>query len=128
MHVYAVTTLVAGFVPFELDNSVDPSATNVSLVQVASLLVGTILPIVVALVTKRSWSPQTKALVLAALSALSGFLTEFINSTNFVWQQALLTSIMTFVVAVATYFGLWSRPNGDGNSVSNSLQDKLVHD
>lgn len=124
---YVITSLVAGFVPY-LDNSIDPAATNLSLVQVASLLLGTILPIAVALVTKKSWSGQTKAFILAALSALSGFLTEYINSDNFVWQQALLTTVMTFIVAVATYFGLWSRPNGEGNSIAGNLQDKLVHD
>ena len=112
MTVHTITTLAAGFVS-GLDNTVDPTAqSDLSLVQVSSVLVGTILPIVVALVSSRVTSRAAKSWMLAGLSALSGFLTEFINSgDNFVWQQALLTTVVTFVVAVATYYGLWN-PTG----------------
>lgn len=108
MTVYTITSLVQG-----LDNTVDPTAnSDLSLVQVSSLLVGTLLPILVALVSTRVTSRAAKSWMLAGLSAVSGFLTEFINSgDNFVWQQALLTTVVTFVVAVATYYGLWN-PTG----------------
>lgn len=111
----------------QLDNTVDPTAyTGMNAVQVASVLVGVFLPILVAFVTKQTWSAQRKAIILAACSAVTGFLTEFINSDNFVWQQALLTTIVTFVTAVATHFGLWSRPNGDGVSISAKVASKGV--
>lgn len=112
MTVHAITTLAAGFVS-GLDNTVDPTAhSDLSLVQVSSILVGTVLPILVALVSTRLTSRAAKSWLLAALSAVSGFLTEFINSgDDFVWQQAVLTTVVTFVVAVATYYGLWN-PTG----------------
>lgn len=113
MSVYVITGLVQG-----LDNSIDPTAhTNLSVVQVASVLLGTVLPILVALVRNRL-STAARAWALAALSALSGFLTEFINNgSDFVWQQALLTTVVTFAVAVATYYGLWA-PTGTTDRVA----------
>lgn len=89
----------------------DPVANSISTVQVVSILVGTVLPILVGLVTKTVTSPTIKAVLLLALSGLSGFGSEYINDPNFVWQQALLTTVVTFVVGVATHFGLW-QPTG----------------
>jgi hypothetical protein len=51
-----------------------------------------------------------------ALSAVTAFLTEYVNSANFVWQQALLTTVVTFVVSVATYYGLWKPTNVAGST------------
>jgi hypothetical protein len=119
MTAYLITSLASGFVS-GLDNDIDPTAhTSLSVVQVASVLLGTILPIVVALVRKRL-SRAARAWALAALSAISGFLTEFINNgDNFVWQQALLTTVVTFAVAVATYYGLWE-PTGTTDRVASA--------
>lgn len=103
------------------DGTIDPTAhTGLNAVQVASLLIGVFIPILVGLVTKRVTSPAVKSLLLLALSAVSGFLTEYVNSANFVWQQALLTTVVTFVIGVATYYGLW-RPTG----VAGAAQDAL---
>lgn len=103
--IYAITTL-AGEVTVP-----DPVASGLNTVQVVSVLLGTLYPILVGLVTKVTTSPAVRAWLLAGLSALSGFGFEFINSENFVWQQALLTSVVTFVTAVATYYGLWKPTN-----------------
>lgn len=87
----------------------------VNSIQIASLLVGTVLPILVGLVTTKVTSSRTKAILLAALSAVSGFLTELIDVTQrgdvFQVDQALLTWMMTFVVAVAIHYGFW-KPTG----------------
>jgi hypothetical protein len=118
MTVYTITSLAADFVS-GLDNTVDPTAsTNLSLVQVASVLLGVVLPILVGLVTKHSTSDRVQSLLLAGLAALSGFLTEFINSDNFVWQQAVLTTVVTFVIAVAAHYGLW-KPTGVADAALN---------
>lgn len=104
--VYIITTMAAE------NATIDPTAnTTLNAVQVASLLIGVFIPIVVGLVTKRTTNPAVKSILLLGLSAVSGFLTEFVNSANFVWQQALLTSVVTFVIGVATYYGLWT-PTG----------------
>lgn len=108
----------------DLDNTIDPTAySNLDTVQVASLLVGVFIPILVALVTKRTTSSTVKSLLLLGLSAVSGFLTEYINSANFRWQQALMTTIVTFVIGVATHYGLWT-PTG----VRDKAQASLVKD
>lgn len=109
--VHAITALVA---PSE--DAGDPVAASISTVQVVSLLVGTLIPILVALVTKSTAQPGVKAVVNLALSAVSGFGAEYINSAHFVWQQALLTTVVTFVVSVATYYGLWKPTNVAGSS------------
>jgi hypothetical protein len=117
MLIYTITTL-------GLDNDIDPTAhTTIDAVQVASLLIGVFIPILVGLVTKASTSPTIKSLLLLGLSAVSGFLTEFINSSNFVWQQALLSTVVTFVIGVATHYGLWN-PTG----VTAKAQGALNHD
>lgn len=85
----------------------DPVANSLTTVQVVSVLLGTVYPILVALVTKKSTNSAVKAWLLAALSAVSGFGFEYINSTNFQYEQALLTTVVTFVTAVSTYYGLW---------------------
>jgi hypothetical protein len=81
-------------------------------VQLWSLLVGVVLPIAVALATKVTTSASTKAVALALLSAISGFLTEMLDSgDSFQWSTALITWAATFIVAVAVHFGLW-KPTG----------------
>lgn len=94
-------------------------------VQIASLAVGTLLPIVVGLVTTKVTGANVKAVVLALLTAVSGFLTEFISAATggqvFQVDQALLTWLMTFVVAVAVHYGFW-KPVG----VTEKAQGTLV--
>jgi hypothetical protein len=104
--------------------TVYPTAySGLNTVQVASLLIGVFIPILVGLVTKRTTNTAVKSILLLALSCTSGFLTEYVNSNNFIWQQALLTSVITFVIGVATHYGLWT-PTG----VTAKAQDALVHD
>ena len=84
-------------------------------VQVFSVILGVFLPLLVGLVTKVTTSASTKAVLLAALAAISGFLTEAVNAgglgDEFDWWGAILTAITTFVVAVGLHFGLW-KPTG----------------
>lgn len=113
---------ITSFAALPLDVG-DPVASSISSVQVVSLLIGTLIPIVVALVTKSTASPGTKAVVNLALSAVSAFGAEYVNSVNFVWQQALLTTVTTFAVSVATYYGLWkpTRVAGAGSRASKAI-------
>jgi hypothetical protein len=98
--VYVITTLV------EQAPTVAP--VGISTEQLVSILLGTILPILVGLVTKVTTNSSVKALLLAALSAISGVGSEFLgNQQNFVWQQAVLTGIITFITAVSVHYGLW---------------------
>jgi len=94
-------------------------------VQVLGLLVGVILPVLVGLVTTKVTSSGVKAVLLAALAAVTGLLTEVLNAANsgevFQFQEAVVTWLGVFIVAVAVHFGFW-KPTG----VSGKAQRALV--
>jgi len=76
-----------------------------------SLLVGVVAPILVALVNKSSKIKQ-KAIELAGIAAVTGVLNEWlVASGSFDWGQALVNAVTTFVIAVASIYGLWE-PTG----------------
>lgn len=73
-----------------------------------NLLIGTLLPILVALVTKQHASPRAKALTLLFLSVLGGALTGIRdNGGSFELDVTLVNFAVTYITAVATYYGLW---------------------
>lgn len=86
-----------------------------SWVQVLTLLVSVVLPALVALVTKRMASSGVKAVVLALLAALVGFLSELLHAMvtalSFDVGTVLLTWLTSFIVAVAAHYGLL-KPTG----------------
>jgi len=96
---------------------------RVSLIQVLTLLVNTLLPLVVGLVTTRLTNSRYQALLLAALSAVTGFVSEWIHALNanitYNLSTAIFTWITGFVVAVAVHYGLWV-PTGTTNAVLRS--------
>lgn len=84
---------------------------NANGMQVLTLVVGTLLPILVALVTRRMASSGLKATALALLAAITGFLSELLQSlesnTAFDLQAAIVNWFGAFVIAVAVHYGLW---------------------
>jgi hypothetical protein len=84
--------------------------TTISAAQWLNLAINVALPAVVALITARMASSGLKAVVLLALSAVSGFLTAALdavtNTASFDWSQAGFTVLSGFAVAVLTHFGL----------------------
>lgn len=82
---------------------------------VVSALVAVGIPILVDLVTKKLASARLKAMVLIVLSALNGFLTEYVHSVNtnvdFHVDSAAMTAIMSIVVSAAMFFSVW-KPTG----------------
>lgn len=85
---------------------------NTDWVQILGVLLGTILPLVVAVVTRASTNASTKAIILAALALVTNLLTGIEGAlaahTPFNVGSALILGIGTFVVAVASQFGLWA--------------------
>jgi len=79
------------------------------------LVVSVLLPVITGFVTTRVTSSSRKAVVLAVLSAVTGFSTELLNAlqSNVTYDAftGLLTAITVFIVAVAMYFGFW-KPTG----------------
>lgn len=86
-----------------------------SWVQLLTLVVSVVLPALVALVTNRMASPGLKAVTLAGLAALVGFLSELLHALvtalSFDVGTALLTWVTSFIIAVAAHYGLL-KPTG----------------
>jgi len=73
-----------------------------------NLLVAVVLPILVALVTRRFAASWFKAVTLLALSVLSGWLGDLAaHDGTFVLGRAVAEIVVAFVVAVAAHYGLW---------------------
>ncbi|HRD17078.1 MAG TPA: hypothetical protein PK181_09640 [Methanothrix soehngenii] len=85
------------------------------------LVVAVVLPVLVGLVTKEVTSSGVKAVLLAALSALAGLGTAYVNSNGVLSTEALQGAVEYFVIAVATYYGIW-KPTG----VAAKAQQTLV--
>lgn len=72
----------------------------------------------VAVVTRASASPGVKAVALLALTAVTQFVSSWIdNFDNFDWKVYGLNIVVGFVVAVASYLGLW-KPTGTAEAAS----------
>lgn len=78
---------------------------------ILGLIVSIILPLIVGLVTKVVTHGGTKAVILAALTAVTGILTELLNAVTsgqvFDLGAALLLWLGSFLVAVGMHFGIW---------------------
>jgi len=92
-----------------------------------SLVITVLLPIVVALITKRSQPAAVKAVLLLLFSAISTFLQAWVASLqageSFVWTVVAYNVVVNFVLAIAIHFGLW-KPTG----ATDTAQDSLVAD
>jgi len=83
-------------------------STTLSAVQVVSLLIGPLLPLIVGTITKVSTSAGTKTLLLTILAALTGFGTEYVaDPSHFNLTAGLMTWGVTLAEAVALHFGIW---------------------
>lgn len=89
---------------------------------VIGLLVSTVLPLLVGLVTKTVTHGGVKAVILAGLAALTGLLTELLASiqagTTYDLGTGLALALGAFLVAVGMHFGIWK-----ATGVSSRLQE-----
>ncbi|MFD8075796.1 hypothetical protein ACFV3E_24465 [Streptomyces sp. NPDC059718] len=84
-----------------------------------ALIANFVLPVLVGLVTTRVVSAGTKAVLLLALSAVSGFVTELANSgPGYSVTTGIVLTVVAFIQGVAAHFGLW-KPTG----ISGKAQD-----
>lgn len=79
------------------------------------VLVATVLPLLVGLVTSTVTHPGKRAVILAVLSALTGLLSELgaalTEGTTYNLGTGLLTALAAFLTAVGMHFGLY-KPTG----------------
>lgn len=87
---------------------------------VVALLVSTVLPVLVGLVTTRVTSGGRKAVLLAGLALATSLLTELGSAITagepYDVGLGLMLAIPVFVVSVATHYGLW-KPTGASTAV-----------
>lgn len=91
---------------------------------ILGLVVSTILPLIVGLVTKVVTAPGTRAIILAALAAVTGLGTELLNAlttgTPYDLGTGLVLAVTSFLVAVGLHFGIW-KPTGASESAQRAL-------
>lgn len=75
-----------------------------------TLIVGHILPLLTALVTKQVASTSVKQLVTAGLSAISAFIVQAttIDGSSVFTGEAALLALATFITANASYLYFWA--------------------
>lgn len=92
--------------------------------QLFQLLASTVFPLVIGLVTTRVTDGGRKAILLAGLAVVSSLATELAAAlqthTAYNLGEALLAALASFLIAVATHYGLW-RPTGVAVAAQNAL-------
>lgn len=98
----------------------DTIAFNIDPSLVIQLLVSTVLPLLVGLVTTRVTHAGLKAGLLALAALLTSLLTELgvaiANGVTYDLGRGLLLALPTFLVAVGMHYGLW-KPAGASAAV-----------
>ena len=86
----------------------------------AAILVGTVIPILVGIITKSSAASGLKAVGLLFLSVAGGVLATAVESNQgLIEKPTLIAAGVTFVTAVATYYG-FLKPTGASPAVNNA--------
>ena len=87
------------------------------------LVIGTVLPIVVGLVTKSQTPAGTKAVILLALAAVITVGQEILSAGSFEVKDTLLKFGLLFLGSVGAHFGLLQPANitGSGSASANAL-------
>ena len=97
------------------------AVTAVSVVPLLwSLLVGTVLPGLTALVTHENASPRVKALLTAVLAGATGAVSGFLITPPHgwaQWQQVVSAIAVAWITAVISYLGGW-KPTGAAGFVA----------
>jgi len=91
---------------------------------IIGLLVSTVLPLLVGLVTTRVTNGGIKAVLLAGLALVTALLTELgvavSNGETYDLGRGLLIAIPTFLIAVGMHFGLW-KPVGAATAAQSAF-------
>ena len=99
---------------------------SIDLALVIQLLISTVLPLLVGLVTTRVTDSSVKAWLLAGLSLVTSLVVEFgdhlATGTTYDIGQGLLLALPTFLIAVGMHYGIY-KPTG----TSEVLQDIGTH-
>lgn len=96
---------------------------------VIQLLVSTVLPLLVGLVTKTITRPGVKAVLLAGLALATSLLVELgaavTAGTTYDVGRGLLLALPTFLIAVGLHYGLW-KPVGAAEKAQELFDPNAV--
>jgi hypothetical protein len=85
-----------------------------------SILIGTVLPIVVGIVTTKVESRKLKGALLIGLATIAGVLTTALNGDGVITKETLIAAAVSYVTATAAHYGVW-KPQG----VTEIIQTKI---
>jgi hypothetical protein len=78
------------------------------------LIVSVIIPLLSSLLSRAHWPSEVTGILTLVLSTANGFFVEWSNAgDNFHWKQAVLNSVVSFFVAIASRYGLWKATTTD---------------
>jgi hypothetical protein len=87
-----------------------------------ALIVGSVIPLIVGLISKSNASDRLKALINGLLSALAGAGTTALTTAGKVeWQSWVIGILSTWIASIATYYGFW-KPSGVEPAVSKATR------
>lgn len=91
------------------------------------LLITLVLPLLVGLLTKQSWSGTTKGAVLLGLAAVKTVLEAWLMATNknvaFDFVPIVYTTLINFVIAVTVHFGLLRKSSLQRKAQNSGVTD-----
>ena len=73
-------------------------------------IVGFLMPVVVSVLVQTGWNDRAKSVVAFVSCLIAGAGTAYFSG-NFVGQDIVTCALITFTVAIATYYGFW-KPSG----------------
>lgn len=90
-------------------------------VQILTVISGVLIPLIVGLIAKEVTSSSVKAILNALLSAIAGGIAAAIDAGGAIedWRVWLFHIALTWVVSIATYYGLW-KPTGVAPKVNHA--------
>ena len=91
-------------------------------VQVLTFIVGTLMPLLVGVVTKKVANRGLKLATNAFLSAVAGVLSAAIGAGGVLHLEAFITPVEAFIVSMALYHGVW-KPIGVSGAVQDATAD-----
>ena len=89
-------------------------------VAILSIILGTVLPILVGIVTTKLESGRLKGVLLLTLAALGGLVSTGVAGEGVFTSQSLIAAGVSYVTALASYYGVY-KPRG----VADYVQEKV---
>lgn len=115
--VLALVLLVMPALALAQDGTVINPSTDLGM---WSLLVGVLLPGLVAVVQRQTWSNKTRVAVGVGASAVAAFGTTYLTEGDALWDQGMLHAFLLIAVAAwASYQSLW-KASGVGPAIERA--------